>query len=88
MTGNELATAVQHDLPIVLIIANNSMFGTIPHAMRSGNIRGGRSPRNSAIPEFVKWAEAFGAQGERVTATEGVRAGPGTGPGGRAPRRD
>ena len=29
MTGNELATAVQNDLPIVVIIANNSMFGTI-----------------------------------------------------------
>ena len=32
MTGNELATAVQHELPIILIIANNSMYGNDPHA--------------------------------------------------------
>ena len=32
MTGQELATAVQHQLPIVIIVVNNGMYGTIPHA--------------------------------------------------------
>ena len=69
MTGNELATAVQHDLPIVLIIANNSMFGTIRmHEERE--YPGRQIATELRNPEFVKWAESFGAQGERVTTTE------------------
>lgn len=68
MTGNELATAVQHDLPIVLIIANNSMFGTIRmHEERE--YPGRQIATELRNPDFVAWAEAFGAQGERVTAT-------------------
>lgn len=68
MTGNELATAVQHGLPIVLIIANNGMFGTIRmHEERE--YPGRQIATELRNPDFVKWAEAFGAQGERVTAT-------------------
>ena len=29
MTGQELATAVQYDAPIVILIFNNGMYGTI-----------------------------------------------------------
>ena len=29
MTGQELATAVQYDAPIVILIVNNGMYGTI-----------------------------------------------------------
>ena len=29
MTGQELATAVQHQLPVVIIVVNNGMYGTI-----------------------------------------------------------
>ena len=67
MTGNELATAVQHDLPIVLIIANNSMYGTIRmHEERE--YPGREIATHLRNPDFVAWVEAFGAQGERVTA--------------------
>lgn len=69
MTGNELATAVQHDLPIVLMIANNGMFGTIRmHEERE--YPGREIATELRNPDFVAWAEAFGAQGERVTSTE------------------
>ncbi|MDE0779944.1 MAG: thiamine pyrophosphate-binding protein [Alphaproteobacteria bacterium] len=69
MTGNELATAVQHDLPIVLMIANNGMFGTIRmHEERE--YPGREIATELRNPDFVAWAEAFGAQGERVTTTE------------------
>ena len=69
MTGNELATAVQHDLPIVLIIANNGMFGTIRmHEERE--YPGREIATQLRNPDFVAWAEAFGAQGEKVTTTE------------------
>jgi acetolactate synthase-1/2/3 large subunit len=68
MTGNELATAVQHDLPIVLIIANNGMYGTIRmHEERE--YPGRQIATELRNPDFVAWAQAFGAQGERVTAT-------------------
>jgi len=69
MTGNELATAVQYDLPIVLIIANNGMYGTIRmHEERE--YPGREIATELRNPNFVAWAESFGAQGERVTKTE------------------
>jgi acetolactate synthase-1/2/3 large subunit len=69
MTGSELATAVQHDLPIVFMIANNSMYGTIRmHEERE--YPGREIATELRNPDFVKWAEAFGAQAERVTTTE------------------
>ena len=72
MTGNELATAVQYDLPIVLLIANNSMYGTIRmHEERE--YPGREIATHLRNPDFVAWAEAFGAQGERVTKTEEFR---------------
>tara|TARA_A100001037_G_scaffold305405_1_gene345490 strand:+ start:1895 stop:3562 length:1668 start_codon:yes stop_codon:yes gene_type:complete len=72
MTGNELATAVQHDLPIVLMIANNSMFGTIRmHEERDYPDR--EIATELRNPDFVKWAESFGAQAEQVTTTEEFR---------------
>jgi acetolactate synthase-1/2/3 large subunit len=72
MTGNELATAVQNDLPIVLIIANNSMFGTIRmHEERE--FPGREIATQLHNPDFVAWAESFGALGERVTKTDEFR---------------
>ena len=72
MTGNELATAVQNDLSIVLMIANNGMFGTIRmHEERE--YPGREIATELRNPDFVAWAEAFGAQGERVTKTEEFR---------------
>ena len=61
----ELATAVQHELPIILIIANNSMYGTI--RMHEEREYPGRVIATELQnPDFVAWAEAFGARGERV----------------------
>jgi acetolactate synthase-1/2/3 large subunit len=69
MTGNELATAMHHNLGIILIIANNSLYGTIRmHQERE------YPGRNTAIrltnPDFAAWAKSFGASGERVETTE------------------
>jgi acetolactate synthase-1/2/3 large subunit len=68
MTGQELATAVQYDAPIVICVVNNGMFGTIRmHQEREypGRISG-TALRN---PDFVALARAYGAHGECVTAT-------------------
>jgi len=65
MTGQELATAVQYGAAVIVIVANNGMYGTIRmHQEREHPERViGTDLRN---PDFTKLAEAFGAYGERV----------------------
>ncbi|MGH6946209.1 MAG: thiamine pyrophosphate-binding protein [Kiloniellales bacterium] len=68
MNGQELATAVQYEAAIVVIVVNNSMYGTIRmHQERAypGRVSG-TDLRN---PDFVALAKAYGASGERVTRT-------------------
>jgi acetolactate synthase-1/2/3 large subunit len=68
MTGQELATAAQYGLPIVTIIANNGMYGTI----RSHQER--EYPRRIVgttlvNPDFAAYARSFGADGYTIEAT-------------------
>jgi len=69
MTGQELATAVQNRLNIVLLVVNNGMYGTIRmHQERHypGRVHG----TSLTNPDFAAFARAFGAHGETVEATE------------------
>ena len=69
MTGQELATAVQHELPIVVILVNNGAYGTIRmHQERHypGRVHG----TNLINPDFAAYARSFGASGELVETTE------------------
>jgi acetolactate synthase-1/2/3 large subunit len=69
MTGQELATAVQHELPIVVIVVNNGVYGTIRmHQERHypGRVHG-TTLRN---PDFAAYARSFGATGEAIESTE------------------
>ena len=80
MTGQELATAVQYELPIVVIVVDNGMYGTIRmHQEREHPGRvSGTALRN---PDFAALARAYGAFGARVETTEefapGLRGGAG-----------
>jgi acetolactate synthase-1/2/3 large subunit len=68
MTGQEFATAVQHDLPIVVIVVDNGMYGTIRmHQERyhPGRVIGTQL-RN---PDFAAYAKAFGGFGVTVEKT-------------------
>jgi acetolactate synthase-1/2/3 large subunit len=69
MTGQELATAVQYQLNVVIIVVNNNMYGTIRmHQERDYPARVyGTSLVN---PDFCAFARAFGAHGELVETTE------------------
>jgi acetolactate synthase-1/2/3 large subunit len=69
MTGQEFATAVQYDLPIIVIILNNGMYGTIRmHQERHYPGREvGTALRN---PDFAALARAYGGHGETVKATD------------------
>jgi acetolactate synthase I/II/III large subunit len=68
MTGQELATAAQYALPIVTIIANNGMYGTIrAHQEREYPRRiVGTTLVN---PDFAAYARSFGAEGYTIEAT-------------------
>jgi acetolactate synthase-1/2/3 large subunit len=69
MTGQELATAVQYDLPIVIIVINNGMLGTIRmHQERNYPDRVVATDLRN--PDFAAYARAFGAHGEVVERTE------------------
>lgn len=69
MTGQELATAVQYQLNVIIIVVNNNMYGTIRmHQERDFPARVyGTSLVN---PDFAAFATAFGAHGELVETTE------------------
>ena len=68
MNGQELATAVQYRLNVIIIVVNNNMYGTIRmHQEREfpGNVHG------TALvnPDFAAYAKSFGAHGETVEST-------------------
>lgn len=69
MTGQELATAVQHDVGIVVVVVDNGMYGTIRmHQEREHPGRvSGTALKN---PDFAALALAHGAHGARVETTE------------------
>ena len=69
MTGQELATAVRYRLPIVTLIANNGMYGTI--RMHQETHYPGRTYGTDLVnPDFAALARAYGAHGETVERTE------------------
>ncbi len=69
MTGQEFATAVQYDLPIVVVLLDNGMYGTI--RMHQEKAYPGR-PSATALrnPDFCALAQACGGHGETVERTE------------------
>ena len=69
MHGQEFATAVQYGLPIIVVLLDNAMYGTIRmHQERTypGRISGTQLKN----PDFCGYAQVFGGHGERVTSTE------------------
>jgi acetolactate synthase-1/2/3 large subunit len=68
MSGQELATAVQHGAKPIVLVFNNGMYGTI--RMHQEREHPGRVVGTDLVnPDFVALAAALGAHAERVTAT-------------------
>jgi acetolactate synthase-1/2/3 large subunit len=68
MTEQELSTAVQLGLPLVIIVANNGVLGTILRAQ--GQRYPGRPIATSLVnPDFAALARACGALGFKVSET-------------------
>ncbi len=69
MNGQELATAAQYDLPVLFIVINNGMYGTIRmHQEREYPGRVYATALNN--PDFSALARAYGLFGEVVNKTE------------------
>jgi acetolactate synthase I/II/III large subunit len=68
MSGQELATAVQHRLDVVVLVVNNGMYGTI--RMHQERSYPGRVIATDLVnPDFAALARAYGAHGEVVETT-------------------
>jgi acetolactate synthase-1/2/3 large subunit len=68
MHGQEFATAVQYGLPIIVVILNNGIYGTIRmHQEREypGRVSGTMLKN----PDFAAYARAYGGHGETVEKT-------------------
>jgi acetolactate synthase I/II/III large subunit len=69
MTGQELATAVQYGASILILVFNNSMYGTI--RMHQEREYPGRDHGTRLVnPDFARLAEAYGAYGAAVGTTD------------------
>ncbi|RVD29978.1 thiamine pyrophosphate-binding protein [Mesorhizobium sp. M4B.F.Ca.ET.017.02.2.1] len=68
MNGQEFATAVQYDLPIIVIVVNNGIYGTIRmHQEREYPSRVVATSLKN--PDFAALARSYGGHGETVEKT-------------------
>ena len=73
MNGQEFATAVQYGIPIIVIVLDNGMYGTI-RMHQEREYPGRVSATQLKNPDFAALARSYGGHGERVERTEDVRA--------------
>ena len=69
MNGQEFATAVQYGLPIVVIVADNGIYGTI-RMHQEREYPGRVSATELRNPDFAAYAAAFGGFGTSVERSE------------------
>ena len=67
MTNQELATAVQYNLPVKVVIMNNGYLGMVRQWQEMFYDRAYSEVDLAVSPDFVKLAEAYGAFGARAT---------------------
>jgi len=68
MNGADFATAVQYDLPIVALVADNGIYGTI-RMHQERQYPGRVSATTLRNPDFAAYARAFGGFGATVERT-------------------
>ncbi|CAN7455839.1 thiamine pyrophosphate-binding protein [Pararhizobium sp. LjRoot255] len=68
MHGQEFATAVRYNLPIITLVINNGIYGTI-RMHQEREYPGRVSGTDLTNPDFAAYARTFGGHGERVEKT-------------------
>ena len=71
-TGNELASAMRHRIPLVAVVFSDGAYGNVRRIQeeRFGNRL---IACDLANPDFVKYAESFGAAGRRARDPQALR---------------
>jgi len=68
MTEQELASSVMENIPVTVIVLNNSVLGMVAQWQRALYKKRYMAVNLGKTPDFVKLAEAYGAQGFRVAS--------------------
>src|SRR5258705_7284559 len=68
MNGQEFATAVQYELPFVVVLADNGIYGTI-RMHQEREYPGRVVATDLRNPDFAALARAYGGHGETVART-------------------
>jgi len=71
-TASELATAVRHRIPLTTIVFTDGAFGNV-RRIQQENYGNRVIASDLANPDFVRFAESFGAAAERVLSPETLR---------------
>ncbi len=70
MSEHELACAVTENIPVIVMIFNNSVLGNVAQWQRMLYSRRYTAINLGKVPDFVKLAEAYGAQGLRAQSID------------------
>lgn len=73
MTNQEIATAVQYNLPVKIVVMNNGYLGMVRQWQEMFYDRTYSEVDISVAPDFVKLADAYGAAGFRAERPEELR---------------
>ena len=71
-TANELATAVRHRIPLTAVVFTDGYFGNV-RRIQEEHFGNRLIACDLANPDFVKFAESFGARGMRARTPEELR---------------
>jgi acetolactate synthase-1/2/3 large subunit len=71
-TGNELATAIRHRIPLVAVVFVDGAFGNV-RRIQQEQFDNRLIASDLANPDFVKYAESFGAAGRRASGPDELR---------------
>ena len=71
-TGNELATAIHHRIPLVALIFVDGAFGNV-RRIQQEQFGNRLIACDLANPDFVKYAESFGVAGRRARSPDELR---------------
>jgi acetolactate synthase I/II/III large subunit len=68
MTEQELATSVTENIPVIVVLLNNSVLGMVAQWQRMFFKGRYSAVKLGSVPDFVKLAKAYGAQGLRAAS--------------------
>jgi acetolactate synthase-1/2/3 large subunit len=71
MSGQELTVAIQHELPVIFVVLNDSALGMVRHGQRLA----GAEPIGFELPDvdYCAYARALGAQGHVIRSPRDLR---------------